>query len=331
MVVLPSGEVRRGAEANLRSIVESYNEFRQATLVIRGEDFEPALPNRPGVVISDNHARYEKEIGALLEDVGVTGDPDLPLSTIPLEGHPFQTVMAARGSGMSPWSVSFRIPKPDSQIRKVTILAADAMMESLEAVHVERIFAALGAEVRVVRPSDCTGDAFREAWCDQDNDVVWLSGHGDFDGLAPSHAHLLVGEDVVLFSTVRSWAVPERRHRRLAVLNVCYGGAAAALEGLGGMGLATSVAGPNQAVASHLWNSHWLSAACFGVMFAQALGDKGFFQAFESACTALRHGAPSIEPLLRDCGADELADRVQNNSSLDWGDLALWGSPCFTQ
>lgn len=48
--------------------------------------------------------------------------------------------------------------KPDTVSE--TILAADAMMESLDAVHVERIFTALGAEVRVVRPGDCTGCAF---------------------------------------------------------------------------------------------------------------------------------------------------------------------------
>ncbi|MCB9846748.1 MAG: hypothetical protein H6811_12280 [Phycisphaeraceae bacterium] len=331
MLVLPSGKVRRGAEADLRTVVDAYNHFRQATIVVRGEDYEPGLPGRPGLVTGDGSAEYAKRIDALIEGVGMVGDSSVPLSTVPVEGHPFQTVMAARGRGMSPWSVSFRTPNPDAPIRKVAIVVADPLMECLEAVHVERIFAATGAEVCRVRPGDCSAGAFRDVWCDPSNDVVWVSGHGDFDGRAPSGASIVLGEDGVPFSSVRGWELPQRRCRRLAVLNVCYGGAAAALEGLGGMGLATAVAGRGQAVASHLWNSHWLSASCFGVLFAEALCGRGFFEAFENACDALRQGAPSIEARLRACDAADLADRVRNNSSLDWADLAVWGSPCFLQ
>lgn len=330
MVVLPSGLVYRGSAPNLRAIVEAYNEFRKTTIVIRGEDYEPKLPDRSGIVTNDSHARYENAISAVIDNVKISGNPDLPFCIVPLEGHPYQTVMAARTGRMSPWSVSFRKPKPDSQIRKVTILAADDMMADLEAVHVERIFAARGTEVYFVPPSSCNTNAFWDAWCDSSNDVVWLSGHGDFDGLAPEQAHLAIGEDQILFSSIRNRVLPQRKRRRLVVLNVCYGGAAAALEGLGKMGLATSIAGPNQAIASHLWNTHWLSSACFGVILAQELSNHAFFLAFESTCAALREGQDTIEARLRNCGAEDLADRVRY-SSLNWSDLSAWGSPCFTQ
>jgi hypothetical protein len=232
---------------------------------------------------------------------------------------------------MSPWSVSLRRPLPDAKANKVLILASDELMLELEVAEVFRLFKAMGADVQCIGPEQCCRDSLRAGWEDGENDVLWLSGHGTFEGYAPDDADLVVGQERVAFSEIRSWKTPERVGRRLIMLNACFGGAAASLEGVGQIGLATAVAGPAQAIVSHMWNSHWLPASCFGVLLASNLNQLGFFGAFESSMGALRAGADTVAQELEIIGAAALAERVRQNTSFDWCDLAAWGSPCFFQ
>ncbi len=331
LVIEPSGTVTRGYQSDLALVTRAFNRFRQATITVRREDFEPAVPERHGIVSDDFNREYERCISDLLEGARISGAEDRPLLCIPAESHPYQTVMAARGVGMSPWSVSLRKPRPDARPQNVTILATNPMMDSLEVDHVRRIFEAGGATLQHVSPEACGRNALYRAWMNEACDVLWLSGHGNFDAFSPHQAHLMVGEEPVYFSEIRGWGTPSRTLRRIVVLNTCYGGTSATMEGLGAVGLATAVAGPHQAVVSQLWNSHWLSSACFGVLLAGGLCKQGFFNAFAESCAAMHSGAATVEHQLREIGADALADRVQRNDSVNWSDIAIWGSPCFLQ
>lgn len=329
---LPTGRVSQAAPVNLSEFVESFNEFRQSAVVIRGHQYvEPKSPGRPDLVVSSSgkSSRYAKAVGDLLDAVGMNKDDVAPFTVFPLEPHPFQPILLHLGRPVSPWSVSLQRPLPDAPVRKASIVACDEFMEQLEAAHVKRLLEQDDAAVQFMGPNDCSADRLRRAYEDQSVDLLWLSCHGDFDSRSPEDAHLKVGNDVVRFSDIRSWETPERETRRLLMVNACYGGATPSLEGGGTLGLSTSIAGPSQSVITHLWNSHWLSASTFGVLLASVL-KQGHFPAFKQVAKWMLE-ADKIPSRLEHVEANNLAERVRQNSSVNWDDLSIWGSVAFFQ
>lgn len=333
LLLRPVGAAVRGSGPDLQILTAAYNRFHQTTITIRGDRFEPDTPDpdRTGLVFSDDNGSYQSALRTLVEGVDIRGGASLPIAVVPHFGYPLQTVMLACGRGFSPWSVSLRRPQADAVPKRAALFCCDEMMAVLEMAQVSRLLEAGGTHVRLIPADECGIAKLRAVWEDPEYDVIWVSGHGEFSGYAPDDAHLTTGIEQLDFAALRSWRTPARTHRRLVVLNACFAGAAASLEGTGRIGLATAVAGPLQAIVAHLWNVHFLPSACFGVLLASRLHRGGFCECFEYACRSLSEGGNRLAEELSDCRAGTLAQRVNNNSSLDWQDMANWGSPCFFQ
>lgn len=76
-----------------------------------------------------------------------------------------------------------------------------------------------------------------------------------------------------------------------------------------------------------------LVASAFGVFLAYALTKLGaYHRAFDAALGAIRAPLPDIAAAVRRVAPDQqLADRLENASSLDTSPILHWGSPIFFQ
>jgi hypothetical protein len=214
-------------------------------------------------------------------------------------------------------------------VRQVLFLGDNTMTSGLELAAVRCVFERAGIQVHDLQASEAS---FRAAYQDDENDVIWVGSHGEFEHLAPDASRLVLGEDETLdVSSLASLEVPSG-DRRLMVLNVCDGAVSATLGGPAGLGIGPAIAGSSQSVVSNLWPVNPLVASTFGAILAAAIASGlGHQAAFQEAVQQLRGGRQGIQDALErlgECGA-ELAERVRNQESVDFDGMAAWGAPAL--
>jgi hypothetical protein len=260
--------------------------------------------------------RFERRSGAIVE---------LGIGRIPI-----QALLAKSVGWAPPISVSLREPLPHTPARRAVLWRTDLMYAAEEAQAVCAALEAGGVAVQIVDGDPKGVRDFALIYEDPDVDVIWFSGHAEFDQFRPSQAHLNLGAARLTLAALDELRRPRRSSQRLIVLNTCDGAAAAIHSGMAEVGLSVALAGPEQAVVSHQWPAAALAAAAFGALLAMGVGQgRGFMEAYVDAVQWMRRGAFDVAARL--CGVsaslaliDRLKRSTQQWSVIDWGSGALF-------
>ncbi len=156
------------------------------------------------------------------------------------------------------------------------------------------VLAAAGVEIDRRTGNGAVPTDFLDAYANPDFDIVWVAGHGQIDHWRDGSTELIAGENCRV--GIDELLAQDQRdgERRLAVFNICDGGASAVNGGIQKLGFAPMLASSRQATISHLWPVNPLIAAAFGVGLAKALADgAGLHAAFDRAL-AFKGGSGDI-------------------------------------
>jgi len=231
-----------------------------------------------------------------------------------------------------PLAISFQQPSPDRKIQRVLLWESGTLTGEAEARAVASIFEQEGVSVERMVPQDMSNESFKEMYASDVWDIIWVAAHAEFDHYTPHRAAIAVAPNQWLeLEEIAAISVPEAGGRRLLVLNVCDGAKTHVHGGPVNMGLAASVAGRNQAVISHLWPTHNISAASFGVLLAMHLsGGQKFFNSFEHVLAEVSSGTSNVRGILSKnvrCVVD-LIERLES-TTIELSHLIHAGSPVF--
>lgn len=253
------------------------------------------------------------------------------LVVVPAHRDPVQAVVADALGWLAPIEASVAAAAP-TRARQVLSVWADDAVQLVDAEL--ELLASLGPHGGWdVRPfeGDRSAEAFRLFYEDPEPDLLWVVGHGEMDAHNLSQSGIvLAGGALMSVREVSELAIPTLG-RRLLVLNLCSGGAAQFRGGLGHLGLAQSLAGPNQQVIAHQWPINSYPALAFASAFLLASIKHGPDEALRRASQlmrdidGLRTGLAALDPELSAIARlDVPAARANLDSVLNWGNPALF-------
>jgi hypothetical protein len=252
----------------------------------------------------------------------------------PGQPHPLQALMLRERGRSLPIAASLETPQPDRPIKRALLWeSANDYYSAFELDAVEAVLGRAGIMVERRSGADATSDEFLAAYRQPVFDLVWVAGHGEIDHWQDGSARLITGPDCAIGIDALHAAGPVEGGRRLCFLNVCDGGVSAVNGGIHKLGMAPMLAQARQATISHLWPVNPLVASAFGVFLADALIRLGaYHSAFDAALGAIGAPLSDIAAAVRRVAPDQqLADRLENASSLDSSPILHWGSPIFFQ
>lgn len=332
--------VPRAAALGVR-VVDATNRFLGTKLTI-AED--PALdeyvPPDPGFPTEELGPPFEAAVKELYLGEGhakqwlrtVAGRAD-GLLVVSGTQHPLQPLFLAEAEAAWPLVTSFRRPHADRQLRRVGIWQGGSFYDEIESQAIQKCLQRNGVAVDLSDAGGSAATGFRKAYLMSDHDVYWVIAHGHYDHWDPHRAYIQLSPndaDRIYLDELVTLAVPSQG-RRLLVLDICDGGTAATFAGAPRLGVGPVLAGPDQAVVSHLWPVFQLSLAAFGALLAVGLTrEQGFWPAFLYATARMKAPKAEIEAILErelppEC---ELPERFRNRS-VDTENVYHWGSPVF--
>jgi hypothetical protein len=332
-VVRPE-EVSANPRVTLDEMVTATGAFQGVTMGnTSNPQFVASTPPRPGVPdpaegsrfanAADDYLRLD-DLRAVLEAVP-DADGLVPLPGFPL---PLQPLMHRKIGRTLPICSSLRTPTVDRPVRRAAIVGDATATSAWERSTVVAILRAAGIEVD--EQAEIDAGRFASLYTDPGLDLLWVSAHGEFHHTHPDRTALHLSDVLELDIDWLAELDEPADGRRLLVLNVCSGGLSATLGGPLGFGLGPMLAGPHQAVISHLWPTHMAVSAAFGVVLAQALVEQeDILRAFDDAVGALLDGRDSLIDRLRAGPGDgpRLAEHLDRSGSLDLSGVEHWGSP----
>lgn len=328
-------EIERDSQASLEQLSHEINAFLGTAKTVTGADNGGIrIPERPGVPRIDESIGLQEALRVAYCPTPLPQEwtPDSQL-ILPPEGHPVQAVQLAVWGRTWPLCASLKRRRPDRRIRRVFLWSGGGTLaEEMELEFVRACFAAVHVTVDAHIAVESTAAEFSAVYSDPSVDVLWVMSHGEFDHWAPHNATLQVsrnGERVALADLWRR--SPDTDGRRLLFLNACDAGRFEEGGLLPHIGLAPGVAGPAQAVISHLWPVTHFPSATFGAFLATFLSrGQAFFDSFQSALGALRRDASASGAALEQlCGfSTSLTQRLRKRED-DFTPLEISGSPVF--
>jgi hypothetical protein len=264
--------------------------------------WQPEPPRRPGIpdyghspaaaLASERHLGLADDAGA----VGRVVEGARALAMVPSMQMPVQGLLARKLGLTLPLTTSLVRPRSDRARCRIGLMSnPETWTSELECEVVTHVLT--DVEVRPLLP---TADAFEQAYADETLDLLWVASHAELRHGDPRGSFLAFGDSERLTIDALDALPAPRGDRRLLVLNVCDGGASATLGGPAGFGVGPVLAGPSQAVVSHLWPMPPPVAATFGCFLAVALrGDASPLDAFAAVLRAMGRPRSAIVDDLR--------------------------------
>jgi hypothetical protein len=333
---------RQDQDESLRVLTAAGNRFFN-TNVTRPDDaglvpHVPDLPERRGVPVADAAPDYEAALRAhyhFAEAAPLAVSEPSPRSLLVIHGtrDPAQAMLREATGRILPFMSSFQPPLPDRSVLRVLLWSGGTLMSEIGLTASSDRLRRAGVQVERVPDEAQSAEEFVARYGDARYDVIWVDAHAEYDHYKPHSVFLRLfpGDDRGLpLSALVRVPVP-RRGRRLLFLNVCDGGTATPTRGAAKLGLAPMLAGPAQAVISHLWPVEQILATLLDALLAIGLArTTGFLTAFDLAQQAVRAGsAAALELLRNECGSDSDIVRWLEPRSMDLDSLAAWGSPAI--
>jgi hypothetical protein len=258
--------------------------------------------------------------------------------------HPVQALLLESFGFTCPLISSFEYPAPDRRVQRALVWTTGTTTGEIETKAVTSVLESAGVTVDALIERDLHVAEFFDLYSNPIYDLVWLVGHGQFDGARPDEASIRLSSDgrsVITLPALAEAAISTNRqvmngpaNRRLLVLNLCESGSAMQASVPPRIGLGPLLAGAHQAVIGHLWSVRPYPPAFFGVVLAWELGNgTDFFSAFTKALRALRYTRDEVLRHLRELNGaqSELASRIEAGQDDEFTarGVLTWGSPAF--
>jgi hypothetical protein len=216
----------------------------------------------------------------------------------------------------------------------------DSTSSEMECDAIQRLFECKGITVFRLNWHEATKDQFLNAYNDN-YDLVWVSGHGEFDQFRPHLSSLVLYQD---FSDTESKNVSinydeitevtnSNDSRRLLVLNLCDGATTTLDNSPAAIGLGAKMINEFQSLISHQWPIDPFSGLIFGILIADALANgESYLQAYmQSVSTFIQGKIAVVEKVSVLFPDEELPEIIERNTAVDFENLFFYGSLMYLE
>ncbi|PGV54173.1 CHAT domain-containing protein [Bacillus sp. AFS037270] len=187
-----------------------------------------------------------------------------------------------------------------------------------------------GISYEVYVGSECSLQLFLSKYNDLDFDLIWLMCHGAFNFDNPNDSVLTISETETVRLSQLVFNNQHRKEKRLLVLNACQSGCSTIrYDGMGFVGLGSSLSSRNQTVFGHLWSVHSFAASILGPLFlTHILNGSSWGEALNLSRIDMSKGKEAILKSLR----ISIWDKIQLMDSIEYRNINLkeliyWASP----
>ena len=266
------------------------------------------------------------------------GDPR-SLVIFPSVSDPLQALLARELDVLLPLEVSLAQARPQRPVRTFSVWAGPTYFTQFEVEALQTLAGERGWTLAIFPGSeDGDADDFRAFYEQEEPDVLWVAGHGEFVAHRPHETGIVVGNpraeridgqvtDVILpMETVAGFGVPGD-DRRLLVLNTCNGATTQGMAGMARIGLAQSLVQPTQAVIGHLWPASSALGLAFGTLFAANLDSGDVTDAFATTLRELRDPDAIVASIEARLGAPFAGAARIESCKADLSSILAWGCP----
>lgn len=224
-------------------------------------------------------------------------------------------------------SLSSRFAAPE--VKRVLIWPGETHTTEVEVDAISRIGMEVGIDVQVWG-GPFGKKEFNEFWSSADYEILWITGHGNHDPNEVLKSGLVLG-DYEVFNVEDFSCLPGPERARAIVANICSGGAARMIGGIGSTGMASAITTDVQATVTHNWPIDTYAALAFGVVYFSCLRDRGLIGGLSQTRDILRSQDKIVSHLaeflpdhevVRILGSDHAKPRLE--SILSWGAATLY-------
>lgn len=323
--------------AQYRELVKVTNAALGLTINIPEDaEFERTAPDRVGVPRIEHGGKllsalenfyFQPSLQRIYEETSSDS-----VAIIPWIPHPINPLIQRQSGRSIPYCVSWARPLPDRHVRRALILANAVFTAEFEQQEVTRCFVEANVDTVLLPGRADSKEGFLERYRDEQWDLIWVISHGEYEDFAPHKSIIPITDETVLTLSDLAIELPPSESRRLMVLNVCGGAAAAPLGGLPDLGIAPVLVSNRQAVISHLWPVGIWPPVAFAGLLAKALVESSdYVRAFERVMAVFTAGKQAVlNGLTKNGVSADVIERIQQDDT-DWENILTWGSPVFLQ
>ncbi|WP_022704973.1 hypothetical protein [Pseudorhodobacter ferrugineus] len=224
-------------------------------------------------------------------------------------------------------SLSSRFAAPE--VKRVLIWPGETHTTEVEVDAISRLGMEVGIDVQVW--AGPTGKKeFCEFWSSWDYELLWITGHGNHDPNDVLESGLVL-ENYEVFNIEDFSCLPKPERSRAIVANICSGGAARMIGGIGSTGVASAITADVQATVTHNWPIDTYAALAFGVVYFSCIRDRGLVGGLSASREILSSQEKIVAHLgayigdhevVRILGSDHAKPRLE--SILSWGAATLY-------
>jgi hypothetical protein len=326
-----------GHEIVVRALEKSLRIGRDPEVDDIEEHREGILDYGQGPTVEMAMMRYYR-LGELAQHFKRIAEPR-SLVVFPSVSDPLQALLARELSLTIPLEVSLAAARPMRAMRTISIWAGSTYFTHFEIEVIQAIAAQNGWSATVFSGSeDGDADDFRSFYEQEEPDILWVIGHGEFVAHRLAETGIVVGtpraerlgdtcENVILpMETIARFSVPEA-DRRLLVLNTCNSATTQGMAGMARIGLAQSLVQPTQMVLAHLWPASPALGLAFGGLFASNLVQNDVTAAFASTLAELREPDQIVRLIEERSGMAFPGAPVITRATSELSSILAWGCP----
>lgn len=266
-----------------------------------------------------DHYRVEEASKVISEDANLKFILPFPNHPVPLIPLVDRDVIQGLVQNIS---LSSHFAAPD--VKRVLIWPGETHTTELEVDAILRLGKEVGINVQVWGTPNGKKE-FSEFWSSGDHDLLWITGHGNHDPNDVLKSGLVLSNHEI--SNIEDFScLPKPKRARAVVANICSGGAARMIGGIGSTGVASAITTDFQATITHNWPIDTYAALAFGVVYFSCLSDRGLVGGLSETRRILRSQetiVSHLRALISDhevvsiLGSDHAKPRLE--SILSWG------------
>ena len=254
---------------------------------------------------------------------------------------PLQPLMVKYGKFSLPMIQSFKKTKQARLLKKVFMWQGDSTSSEMECDAVQQLFGSKGIEVYRLNWHQSSKEEFLATYRLKEFDLVWISGHGEFDQFKPHLSCLVLNQDfsegvgkniTVDYDEIEDYDGGELG-RRLLVLNICDGATTTLDNSPAAIGLGSKMINDSQSLISHQWPIEPFAGMITGILLAKALAAGESYK--DSYGYAIKTGLSGKEAIVKwfqeEFPNSELADIIERNSSVDYSNIYFYGSLIYAE
>jgi hypothetical protein len=226
-------------------------------------------------------------------------------------------------------SVSLSSQFIEPKIQNVLIWPGETQTTDVEIDFIVEIGRVAGVDVQVW-DSVATKDDFRNYYSSSNQNLLWITGHGNHDPGNVMNCGLLLGDGQTFnlddFSELL--AAPQQR---AVVANICSGGAARMTGGIGSTGIASAITSDTQVTVAHNWPIDTYAALAFGTVFFSCLMDGQLAKSLHQAQGILEYQDQILAHLRRYDGSHRVIELLSSDHAkprlenmMSWGSATLY-------